>query len=309
MPLSEPLRARFQDLVKQNKVVLFMKGTRAAPACGFSAAVVQILDDLVPTYETVNVLADPEVRDGIKEFSSWPTIPQLYVGGEFIGGSDIVREMAESGELAKAVGASGAAGANKPNVTITAAAAKALKDAAAGNEGEILHVEISARFEYNLYFGPSERGEIEVEANGLRLAMNRGSAMRAEGLSIDFVEGPDGAGFKLTSPLEPAKVKPLSVKELKGWLDQKKPFELFDVRTERERDIALIEGSTLLDKDGEEKLLSLPKDTPIVFQCHHGMRSRSAAEAFLTQGYRNVYNLTGGIEAWSSEIDPKVPHY
>ncbi len=104
MPLSEPLRARFQDLITTNKVVLFMKGTRAAPACGFSAAVVQILDDLVPTYETVNVLSDPEVRDGIKEFSSWPTIPQLYVNGEFVGGSDIVREMAESGELAKAVG-------------------------------------------------------------------------------------------------------------------------------------------------------------------------------------------------------------
>ena len=307
MPLSEPLRARFQDLITTNKVVLFMKGTRAAPACGFSAAVVGILDDLVPTYETVNVLSDPEVRDGIKEFSSWPTIPQLYVNGEFVGGSDIVREMAESGELAKAVGAAGEA--NKPNVTITAAAAKALKDASAGNESEALHVDISARFEYNLYFGPAERGEIEVEPAGLRLAMNRGSAMRAEGLSIDFVEGPDGAGFKLSSPLEPAKVKPLSVKEMKGWLDKKKPFELFDVRTERERDIAMIEGSTLLDKDGEEKLMALPKDTTIVFQCHHGMRSRSAAEHFLTQGYRDVYNLTGGIEAWSSEVDPKVPHY
>ena len=307
MPLSDALRARFQDLITNHKVVLFMKGTRSAPACGFSAAVVQILDDLVPAYETVNVLSDPEVRDGIKEFSSWPTIPQLYIAGEFIGGSDIVREMAESGDLAKKLGASGEA--KKPTVTITAAAAKALKDAAAGNEGELLHVEISARFEYNLYFGPAERGEIEVDAGGLRLAMNRGSAMRADGLSIDFVEGPDGAGFKLTSPLEPAKVKPLSAKELKSWMDAKKPFELFDVRTERERDIAMIEGSTLLDKEGEEKLLSLPKDTPLVFQCHHGMRSRSAAEHFLTQGYRDVYNLTGGIEAWSSEVDPKVPHY
>ncbi|MFO0590086.1 MAG: Grx4 family monothiol glutaredoxin [Polyangiaceae bacterium] len=307
MPLSEALRARFQDLITNHQVVLFMKGTRSAPACGFSAAVVQILDELVPTYETVNVLSDPEVRDGIKEFSSWPTIPQLYVAGEFIGGSDIVREMADSGDLAKKLGASGEA--KKPTVTITAGAAKALKDAAAGNEGELLHVEISARFEYNLYFGPTERGEIEVDASGIRLAMNRGSAMRADGLTIDFVEGPDGAGFKLTSPLEPPKVKPLGVKELKAWMDQKKPFELFDVRTERERDIAMIEGSTLLDKEGEEKLRSLPKDTPIVFQCHHGMRSRSAAEHFLTQGYRDVYNLTGGIEAWSSEVDPKVPHY
>ena len=307
MPLSEPLRARFQDLITKNNVVLFMKGTRGAPACGFSAAVVQILDDLVPTYETVNVLADAEVRDGIKEFSSWPTIPQLYIRGEFVGGSDIVREMAASGELAKALGVSGETA--KPTVTISEKAAKVLREAAEGNPGEPLHVEISGKFEYNLYFGPSERGEIEVEAAGLKLVMNRGTAMRADGLAIDFIEGPDGAGFKLSSPLEPPKVKTLSAKELKGWMDKKKAFQLFDVRTERERDIAMIEGSTLLDKEGEDKLLALPKDTAIVFQCHHGMRSRSAAEHFLSQGFRDVYNLAGGIEAWSSEVDPKVPRY
>ncbi len=307
MPISEPLRARFQDLITKNNVVLFMKGTRGAPACGFSAAVVQILDDLVPAYETVNVLADAEVRDGIKEFSSWPTIPQLYVRGEFVGGSDIVREMAASGELAKALGVSSETA--KPTVTISEKAAKVLREAAEGNPGEPLHVEISGKFEYNLYFGPSERGEIEVEAAGLKLVMNRGTAMRADGLAIDFIEGPDGAGFKLSCPMEPPKVKTLSVKELKGWMDKKKAFQLFDVRTERERDVAMIEGSTLLDKEGEDKLLALPKDTAIVFQCHHGMRSRSAAEHFLSQGFRDVYNLTGGIEAWSSEVDPKVPRY
>ncbi len=307
MPLSEPLRARFQDLITKNQVVLFMKGTRGAPACGFSAAVVQILDDLVPTYETVNVLADAEVRDGIKEFSSWPTIPQLYIRGEFVGGSDIVREMHASGELAKSLGVSGES--KKPTVTITEKAAKVLREAAEGNPGEPLHVEISGRFEYNLYFGPAERGDVEVEAAGLQIQMNRGTAMRADGLAIDFIEGPDGAGFKLSSPLEPPKVKALGVKELKQWMDQKRAFELFDVRTERERDTAMIEGSTLLDKEGEEKLLALPKETTIVFQCHHGMRSRSAAEHFLSQGFRDVYNLTGGIEAWSSEVDPKVPRY
>lgn len=307
MPLSESLRAQFQDLVTKNKVVLFMKGTRGAPACGFSAAVVQILDEMLPAYETVNVLADPEVRDGIKEFSSWPTIPQLYIKGEFVGGSDIVREMHASGELAKALGVTGEVA--KPTITISDAAAKVLKDAAAGNPSEPLHVEISGKFEYNLYFGPPERGDIEVEAAGIKLSMSRGTATRADGLAIDFIEGPDGAGFKLTSPHEPPKVKALGVKELKRWMDEKKAFELFDVRTERERDIAMIEGSTLLDKEGEEKLLALPKDATIVFQCHHGMRSRSAAEHFLSQGYRDVYNLTGGIEAWSSEVDPKVPRY
>ena len=307
MPLSDQLRARFQDLVTKNQVVLFMKGTRGAPACGFSAACVQILDELLPAYETVNVLTDPEVRDGIKEFTSWPTIPQLYIGGQFVGGSDILREMHASGELAKTLGLSGEIKA--PTVTITPAAAKAFHDAAEEGSNELLHVGISAGFEYELYVGPAERGEIELEAGGVRLAMNRGSAQRGEGLVIDFIEGPSGGGFKLTSPLEPARVKPLSVQELKGWFDQKKAFELIDVRTERERETASIEGSTLLDKAGEAHLASLAKDTPIVFQCHHGIRSRSAAEQYLQRGFKSLYNLTGGIDAWSLQIDPKVRRY
>jgi len=90
---------RIQALIDDNEVVLFMKGTRYAPQCGFSAQVVQILDSLVPEYQTVNVLEDPEIRQGIKEFSKWPTIPQLYVRGEFVGGCDIVTEMYQSGEL------------------------------------------------------------------------------------------------------------------------------------------------------------------------------------------------------------------
>ena len=92
-------RARIDEIVKGHKVVLFMKGDRQVPQCGFSATVVQILDELLPDYETVDVLQDPEIREGIKEYSSWPTIPQLYVNGEFQGGCDIVREMYASGEL------------------------------------------------------------------------------------------------------------------------------------------------------------------------------------------------------------------
>src|ERR1700689_1619408 len=86
-------RAQIQQLVTTNPVVLFMKGNRQFPQCGFSAQVVQILDEVAGAYETVNVLSDPAIRDGIKEFSSWPTIPQLYVRGQFVGGCDIVKEM------------------------------------------------------------------------------------------------------------------------------------------------------------------------------------------------------------------------
>ena len=90
---------RIKAEVNSNDVVLFMKGTPGMPQCGFSATVVKVLDHLGVKYKGVNVLADPEIREGIKVFSNWPTIPQLYVKGEFVGGCDIVREMFENGEL------------------------------------------------------------------------------------------------------------------------------------------------------------------------------------------------------------------
>ena len=90
---------RIRQQVTETPVVLFMKGTPVFPQCGFSAAVVQILSHMGIKFKGIDVLSDPSIRQGIKEFSSWPTIPQLYVKGEFIGGCDIVREMYESGEL------------------------------------------------------------------------------------------------------------------------------------------------------------------------------------------------------------------
>ncbi len=96
---------RIAELVKSNDIVLFMKGTALFPQCGFSSRAVAILDHLGATYETVDVLQDPDIRTGIKEYSDWPTIPQLYVKGEFVGGSDIMMEMFESGELSQLIGA------------------------------------------------------------------------------------------------------------------------------------------------------------------------------------------------------------
>src|SRR6476620_4348182 len=96
-------QTRIAEVVKNNDIVLFMKGTALFPQCGFSSRAIAILDHLGATYETVDVLQDPEIRAGIKEFSDWPTIPQLYVKGEFVGGSDIMMEMFESGELKQLV--------------------------------------------------------------------------------------------------------------------------------------------------------------------------------------------------------------
>jgi len=95
---------RIDDIVNGNDIVLFMKGTPLFPQCGFSSRAIAILDHLGAKYETVDVLQDPEIRNGIKAYSDWPTIPQLYVRGEFVGGSDIMMEMFESGELQQLVG-------------------------------------------------------------------------------------------------------------------------------------------------------------------------------------------------------------
>ena len=96
--------SRIAEIVKSNDIVLFMKGTALFPQCGFSSRAIAILDRLGASYETVDVLQDAEIRQGIKAYSDWPTIPQLYVKGEFVGGSDIMMEMYESGELQKLIG-------------------------------------------------------------------------------------------------------------------------------------------------------------------------------------------------------------
>ena len=97
--MDAAFKARIDDLVRNQPILLFVKGTKSFPQCGFSNAVIQIFKELGAPFETVNVLADPEVREGMKEYSSWPTFPQVYVGGEFVGGADIVRELHAKGEL------------------------------------------------------------------------------------------------------------------------------------------------------------------------------------------------------------------
>jgi monothiol glutaredoxin len=107
--MSNETMTRIAQIVSTNDVTLFMKGTALFPQCGFSSRAVAILDHLGVAYETVDVLQDPEIREGIKSFSDWPTIPQLYVKGEFVGGSDIMMEMYEAGELVELLDEKGVA--------------------------------------------------------------------------------------------------------------------------------------------------------------------------------------------------------
>ena len=106
-----------------------------------------------------------------------------------------------------------------------------------------------------------------------------------------------------------SEVKQLTARELKSMLDSKVELELVDVRTGAEREIAIIAGSRHLDEEGREYLQSLPPETLLVFHCHHGMRSQTAARQFLALGFSNVCNVVGGIEAWSADVDPSVPRY
>ena len=190
MPLSPETRERISELVQSSPVFLFMKGTPQGPQCGFSAQLIQILDRLVPEYGSYDVLSDPELRDGIKEFSDWPTIPQLYVKGEFMGGCDVVREMYESGELQDVLGVPRPSGA-PPELEIRPAAAELLRGARERAGGVELHLRIDARFESQLGMGPAEPGELVVEVGGVTLYMDGETAARATGVVIDIDDAQD----------------------------------------------------------------------------------------------------------------------
>ena len=308
MSLDEATRQRIESIIASDRTVLFMKGSREAPQCGFSATVVGILDRLLPAYTTVDVLSDPEVRAGIKEFSSWPTIPQLYVAGEFLGGCDIIQESFASGELQQSLGVAGPGEAAVPKIQITDAAARALGELETQAAGRDLHLQIDARFQSGLFFAPADPADVRVESNGVTLCLDPMSASRADGLTLDAEASAEGPAFRIDNPNAP-QVRQMGVKELAERRQAGEAIELFDARTPEERATAHIEGSRLLDEEGQRHLAGLDRDTLLVFHCHHGGRSQKAAEHFAAAGFRNVWNLEGGIDAWSLEVDPSVPRY
>ena len=309
MSMDSQLRERIASIVASDRVVLFMKGSPDSPQCGFSAQVVSILDRLLPGYAHFDVLQDREVREGIKEFSSWPTIPQLYIGGEFQGGCDIIKEMYASGELHQALGVT-LAPVTPPSVTVTDAAAQLLREAQARQPGE-LHVAIDAGFKHSLSLAPRAEHEIAAQSNGITLLFDRDSAARAQGLRIDAADSGGRKALTVDNPNAPkaGAVHQLSVQELRAWMDAGEALHLYDVRTPEEQRKARIAGATLVDAQVAAEIEKLPRDARIVFHCHHGGRSQAAAEHFAALGFTNVSNLAGGIDAWSREIDPSVPRY
>ena len=309
MSLTPDLRQRIEALLAAHPVVLFMKGTPEAPRCGFSAKAVGALSGVVDAYETVDVLADAEIREGIKAYGSWPTIPQLYVKGELVGGSDIIEEMMNSGELHALLGVP-APDRTPPEIEITPAAAEAITRAMAGGEpGVGLHLSVDPRFNAQFQLKPAQGHEIVAEAAGLRIHLDLASAPRAQGLEIDWVEDARGAGLAIRNPNAPPAVKPLSVQDLHDRIIAG-TVDVIDVRPSDARaQVPFPQPHDVLDEQTRARLEALPKDLPLAFLCHRGNSSRQAAEYFRSLGFHDVYNVEGGIDAWASEIDPRVARY
>ena len=307
MSLDPALRERIAGILASHRVVLFMKGTRAAPRCGFSAGAVGTLDGLLEAYHDIDVLADADLREGIKAYGNWPTIPQLYVGGELVGGADIIQQLAGSGELHALLGVA-APDRTPPAITITAPAADAIRAALADAGDDRLHVAIDGRYRTQFLLKPAAGDEIRAESAGIEVLFDLASAQRARGLVIDWAETVQGAGLVIRNPNAPAAVKDLGVRELQAELAAGR-ITVVDVRPAEDRALAPFPSARVLDPSTMAALEALPKDTPLAFLCHHGNSSRAAAEHFRGLGFRNLCNIEGGIDAWSREIDASVPRY
>lgn len=307
MSLDPVLRARIDTLLAANPVVLFMKGNPDAPQCGFSSKAVGALDAAGATYQHVDVLADAEIRDGIKAYGEWPTIPQLYIGGELVGGSDIILQMAGSGELHAALGLP-APDRSPPAITITAPAAELLRKAIDdAGDGYALQIDVDRGFNARLQLAPHDDGAIASEAAGIRVQFDLASAQRARGLAIDWADDERGRGLVIDNPNAPPKVCNLTPAQA----DERAragTLTIVDVRPAGERAQAALAIDHATFDDGTAAIEALPKDTALAFLCHHGSRSAQAAEQFRSLGFTKVHNITGGIDAWA-QLDPAIPRY
>jgi len=228
--MSRNVQKEIEDKIKNNKVVLFMKGTAQMPQCGYSAQAVNILKGIGYPFISVNILLDQAMREEIKIFSDWPTLPQLYIDGQFYGGCDQMVQLYQSHELQKI---------------------------------------------------------LERSFQGVNSLVDTPSDMP-----------------------KPKQVVPISAKEAAQFLKHNPQAKLLDVRTEQEWATAHAKQAELIDQaKADAYIASLDKNTPLLLMCHHGMRSLTAAQYFLSRGFSTVYNVSGGIDAWSLEVDTEVPRY
>lgn len=307
MSLDPGLRHRIESLLSEHRVLLFMKGQPQAPQCGFSAKAISALDALGVAYGHVDVLADADIREGIKAYGEWPTIPQLYVDGELVGGSDIIEQMANSGELHGLLGVP-PPDRTPPHITVTPDAAQMLRMAIDDAGGDVVvRLDIDPRFRTRLHLAPEDPVAITSESGGIRVQFDLAGARRADGLVVDWADDERGRGLIIDNPNAPPPVKAIAPGEAQDRAAGG-TLRIVDVRPGNERALAALDLPFLTLDDGLAPLQGLPKDTSLAFLCHHGGRSAEAAEHFRELGYRDVYNIEGGIAAWA-DIDPQIPRY
>ena len=306
---NSAVHRQISSILANNPVVLFMKGTPEQPRCGFSAKSADVLNNLAPGFFGVDVLSDDDIRQGIKTYGNWPTIPQLYVKGELIGGSDIIMQLYNTGELHQLLGVA-APDRSAPEIFISAEAASAIRAGMADEPALGLHLRIDGRWQASFQLAAIEGHEIKAVAGDLSVYMDVQTAQRAKGLRIDWVESLQGSGLSITNPNAPSAVKLMTVSGLAAALKTDHPPLVIDVRPEHDRLRApfplpsrVLEGSTL------SALEALAKSQPLAFLCHFGNSSKQAAEHFRNLGFTEVFNVEGGIDAYAREIDASVVRY
>ncbi|MDO5505369.1 MAG: Grx4 family monothiol glutaredoxin [Pseudoxanthomonas suwonensis] len=307
MSLDPALRQRIDTLLGENRVVLFMKGQPQAPQCGFSAKASGLLRELAVDFAHVDVLSDPDIREGIKLYGQWPTIPQLYIGGELVGGSDIIEQMFASGELQSALGLP-PPDRTPPNVSLSPAAAQMLRKAIDDAGGEVVvELGIDPTYRTRLQLAQPNSSAIATTVDGIPLQFALSGARRAEGLKIDYADDERGRGLLIDNPNAPKPVRPLSPADTAARVAAG-TLTLVDVRPAEERAMAAAPVACITLDNGIDPIGDLPPEQPLAFLCHHGGRSQQAAEHFRQQGHREVYNVDGGIDAWA-DIDERVARY
>ena len=308
MTLAPETRQRIETLLQSSRVVLFMKGDPQAPQCGFSAKAVAALDALDTEFAHCNVLADGDIREGIKQYGNWPTIPQLYIDGELVGGSDIIEQMANSGELHVVLGLP-TPDRTPPSISITPAAVQMLRKAIDDAGGEVeVKLEIDRNFRTRLQLAPPDANAVTVECDGVSVQFDVSAVRRADGLRIDYADDLRGRGLVIDNPNAPQPVRELSPADAHARAATGS-LVLVDVRPPEERALAPIGVPFSTLDDGATAIEGLPRSTALAFLCHHGDRSAQAAEHFRLQGFAEVYNISGGIEAWCATVDGDVPRY
>jgi monothiol glutaredoxin len=296
--MNNETKQNIEKLITDNNCVLFMKGNPTHPQCGFSSNTVGILKELVgDEFAYCNVLEDSQIREGIKVYGNWPTIPQLYINKELVGGNDIVTEMYNTGELHTLLDLPQPT-REPANITISEKAAENILSGTENMGSNVLMLSIDGQFNTRFSIEEPKGYEVISECGEIKIYMDVGTAKRADGIEIDWVEDLQGAGLVIKNPNEPKAVNQISVNDLKEGMKKGLYTHVFDVRNEQQFSEQSIDGAQRLDKANMQMIENLDKNTALVFVCTMGSSSQGACDFYRKKGFTNVNNLVGGVTAW-----------